>query len=48
MAVHLSKMAATMIGTNFFEVAGLLIRKLKGSKITGSGTIFQTGFGDKI
>ena len=24
------------------------IRKLKGSKITGSGTIFQTEFGDKI
>ena len=24
------------------------IRKLKGSKITGSGTIFQTDFGDKI
>ena len=25
-----------------------LIRKLKGSKVTGSGTIFQTDFGDKI
>ena len=33
-------------GNNFIYLCP--IRKLKKSKITGSGTIFQTDFGDKI